>query len=144
MLRTNAKPHQLIKHAKISCSIVSLAFCKLSYRTYWNGPKYLKAEVLRLPQKARTVLVRYLLSGIRILVYSCTGCGMSKIYLCLEDNRSSFSQVSLKSETKDARPYVHKQQFSSVCERHDFQKTKIWLQTTWRWTILFSMLNSWR
>ena len=106
MLRTNTKPHQLIKHAKISYSIVPLVFRKLSYRIYWNGLNggYLKAEVLQVPPKVRTVLVRYLLSGIRILVYSCTGCGTSKIYLCLEDNRSSFSRVSLKSETKDARP----------------------------------------
>ena len=102
MLRTNTKPHQFIKHAKISYSIVALVFRKLSYRIYWNGLNggYLKAEVLQVPPKVRTVLVRYLLSGIRILVYSCTGCGTSKIYLCLEDNRSSFTRVSLKSETK--------------------------------------------
>ena len=37
MLRTNTKPHQLIKHAKISYSIVSLVFRKFSYRTYRNG-----------------------------------------------------------------------------------------------------------
>ena len=37
MLRTNTKPHQLIKHAKISYSIVSLLFHKFSYRTYQNG-----------------------------------------------------------------------------------------------------------
>ena len=37
MLRTNTKPHQLIKHAKISYSIVSLLFHKFSYRTYRNG-----------------------------------------------------------------------------------------------------------
>ena len=42
--------------------------------------------------------------GIGIIVYSCTGYGTSKIYLCLEDNGSSFSQVSLKSKTKDAHP----------------------------------------
>ena len=64
----------------------------------------LKAEVLRVSQKVRTVLVRYLLPGIRILVYSCIGCGTSKIYLCLEDNRSSFSRVSLKSEIRDVCP----------------------------------------
>ena len=56
------------------------------------------------------MLVLYLLSGIRILVYSCTGCSTSKIYLCIEDNRASFSWVSLKSEFKDA--LVHKQSFS--------------------------------
>ena len=37
MLRTNTKPHQLIKHAKISYSIASLVFRKFSYRTYQNG-----------------------------------------------------------------------------------------------------------
>ena len=37
MLRKNTKPHQLIKHAKISYSIVSLVFRKYLYRTYPNG-----------------------------------------------------------------------------------------------------------
>ena len=54
------------------------------------------------------MLDRYLLSEIRILVYSCTEWCTSKIYLCLEDHRSSFSRVSLKSEIKDARPWLHK------------------------------------
>ena len=70
----------------------------------WSEPRYLKAEVLPVPQKVRTMLVQYILSGIRILVHSCTGCGTSTIYLCLKDNRSTFSRVSLKSETKDPRP----------------------------------------
>ena len=37
ILKTNTKPHQLIKHAKVSYSIASLVFFKSSYRTYWNG-----------------------------------------------------------------------------------------------------------
>ena len=37
MLRTNTKPYQLIKHAKISYSIASLVFRKFSYRNYRNG-----------------------------------------------------------------------------------------------------------
>ena len=37
MWRTNPKPHQLIKDAKISYSIVSLVFLKFSYQTYGNG-----------------------------------------------------------------------------------------------------------
>ena len=37
MLRTNTKPRQPIKHAKISYSIVSLVFRKFLYRTYRNG-----------------------------------------------------------------------------------------------------------
>ena len=68
-----------------------------------SKPRYIKTEVLRVHQKLWTLLVGYLLSGIRILVYSCTGCGNSKVYLCLKDNRSSFSWVSLKSEANDAR-----------------------------------------
>ena len=76
----------------------------MQYLTKWSKSIYLKAEALRIPQKVRTVLVWYLLLWIRILVYSCTGCGTSKMYLCLEDNRSSLSWVSLKSEIKDARP----------------------------------------
>ena len=36
MLRTNTKPHQLIKHAKVSYSIVSLVFRKFSCCTYQN------------------------------------------------------------------------------------------------------------
>ena len=34
----------------------------------WSKPRYFKAEVLRVSQKVRTVLVRYLLWGIHILV----------------------------------------------------------------------------
>ena len=37
ILRANTKPHQLIKHAKISYSIVTLVFYKFSYRIFWNG-----------------------------------------------------------------------------------------------------------
>ena len=74
------------------------------YLPKWSKPRYLKVDALQEPQNVRTVLVWYLLPGIRNLVYSCTGCGTSKMYLCLEDNRSSFSRVSLKSKTKDARP----------------------------------------
>ena len=37
MLRTYTKGHQLIKHDKITCSIVSLVFHKFSYQTYRNG-----------------------------------------------------------------------------------------------------------
>ena len=37
MMRTNTKPHHLIKHAKISYFIASLIFRKFSYRTYRNG-----------------------------------------------------------------------------------------------------------
>ena len=80
MLRTNTKPYQLIKHAKISYSIASLVFRKFSYRTYRNGLNrgISKLKVLRASQKVQTVLVRYLLLGICILVHSCTGSGTWK------------------------------------------------------------------
>ena len=91
------KNYQFFKYYKFSCG------------TYRNGlnqgtsnlrnSKYLKKK----KKKKRTVLVWYFLSGIRILVCSCTGCGTSNIYLCVEDNRS-FTRVSSKFETKDARP----------------------------------------
>ena len=96
-LRKNTNPQQLIKHTKISHSIVSLVFRKFLYRTYRNG-------LNRVTQEVWAVLVRYLLLGIRILVHSCTVCGTSKTCLCLENNRSSFFWMSIKSETKDTRP----------------------------------------
>ena len=37
MMRTNTKPYQLTKHAKISYSIVPIVFHKFSCRTYRNG-----------------------------------------------------------------------------------------------------------
>ena len=61
------------------------------------------------------------------LVYFSIGCGTSKFYICLEDNKSSFSRVSLNPKL---RMCVHKQPFSSVCKRYDFQKTKIWRKTS--------------
>ena len=72
----------------------------------WSKPRYLKAVAPHVPQIVWTVLVWCLLSGIRILIYSFTGWFTSKIYLWLEDNRSSFSHVSLKSET-----FFRKQKF---------------------------------
>ena len=89
MLRTNTKPNQLITHAKIY-SIVSLVYISRIFVP--NLPKYSKPSASRLryseyiPQKVRTVLVRYLLSEICILVYSWTGCLTSKIYyICITD-----------------------------------------------------------
>ena len=69
------------------------------YLPKWSKSRYLKAEALQVPQKVWTMLVWYYLLGIRILVYSCTGHGTSKIYLCLGDNRSSF-----KTQKKEVRP----------------------------------------
>ena len=59
MLRTNTKPHQLIKHAKISYSIASIVFLHIfvRYLPKWSKPRYRKAEALLLPQKVQTVTV---------------------------------------------------------------------------------------
>ena len=142
MLRTNAKPHQLIKHAKISYSIASLVFRKFSYRTYRNG-------LNQVPQSWGTPSISK--STNRVSSIPFVGNPHFSILLhrvrylenwfVSQDNRSSFSRVGLKCETKDARLQLRKQPFSSVCERHNFLKTKIWRQTTWRWAILCLMLN---
>ena len=83
--------------------------------------KYLKAEASSSPQKIRAVLVLYLLSGIPILVCSWTGCGTSKIYLCLKDSRSSFSWWV---ENPKLRAHVHEHPFSSARKRYVIWKTK--------------------
>ena len=90
MLRKDTKPRQLIKHANLFHSLTCILQIFVPNLLKWSKPRYLKAEVLRVLQKVRNVLVRYLLSGICILGYSCTGCNTSKIYLCREDNSSQF------------------------------------------------------
>ena len=99
----------ITRSTRISFLIASLAFCRFSCVAYQNGlheipQNGLQRDTLQVPQKIQTVLVWYLLLRIRILVYSWTGCGISKMYLCLKDNRSLFFGVSLKFKTKDARP----------------------------------------
>ena len=91
------KFHQLIKHTKISYSIASLVFYKFSCMTYRNGlnrgtsgkgtPGTLKCtiRVSQIPS----------VGNFNILMYRVW---YLKIYLCLVDNRSSFSRVSLKYE----------------------------------------------
>ena len=81
MLRINAKPHphQLIKHAKISYAFL-ISYVFLTFTCILQI-----FEVLGVSQKVRNVLVLYLLSGIHILVYSCTRCSTLKIYLCLKE-----------------------------------------------------------
>ena len=137
MLRTNTKPHHLIKHAKISYFIASLVFHKFWYRTYRNGLNQVPQSWGPLgPQKIRVVLVLYLFSKIFILLCSCTGCGTSKICLYLKDNRSSFSWLSWNP---NLRTRVHKHPFCYACEKYVLLKTKIW-----RWINLDLRLNSWR
>ena len=149
--RTNTKPHELIKHAKnfLLYSFTCIPQFFVHHLPKWSKLSYLKAEAFQVPQKLWTELVWYLLLGIRTSVYSCTVCGTSKIYLCLEDNRSSLSRVSLKSETKDACPetvvlfyffcffvfalfYLRK-----IC----FSENKNLTSNSWRWTNLHLTLK---
>ena len=107
VLRTNTKPQQLTKHTKISYSIASLAFRKVSCGTYRNGlnqgaTKLRHYKYSKSTNRVSLIPFAWNLHFI-ILACSCIGCGTSNIYLCLEDNRSSFSWVSLKSKTKHVR-----------------------------------------
>ena len=105
-LRRYAKFHQLNQtHWNVvTYSFPGFPYLFEQYLPKWSTLRYLKADEFDLSQKVRTVLVWYLLLGIRILVYPCTECGTSIIHFCLEDNTSSFSWMSLKSETTEARP----------------------------------------
>ena len=87
------------------------------------------------------MLVWYLLLGIHIIVYSCTGCSTSKICLCLEDNRLSFSRMSLKSENTGTRPQTAVLfGLQNIC----FSENKNLTSNSWRWTNLYLTFNSWR
>ena len=104
MLRTNTKPHQLIKHAKISYSIVSLVFRKFLYRTYRNCLKWV-------PQRWSTVSTSKSTNDVSSIPFVWNLHFSILLHrvrylenLCLEDNRSLFSRVGLKSETKDVSP----------------------------------------
>ena len=93
VLRTYTKYHQLIKLTKISYSIVSLAFRKFSSVTYRNvlnrgtskpgHSKYFK--------KYRPCRYYVFCREFSFKQLFWTRCGTSKIYLCLEGDRSSFS-----------------------------------------------------
>ena len=106
VLRTNTKPCQLIKHAKISYSITPLLFCKFLYWTYQNG-------LHQVPQNWGTPSTSKSTNGVSsipfvqnmdfsILLHRVR-C-LKNLFMITEDNRSSFSQVSLKSETEDMHP----------------------------------------
>ena len=113
VLKINTKFYQLIKHAEISYYIASLVFYRFSCLTYsevpqgWGTPDTSKS-MRRVSYWLNyfVCLIIITLLEICILVYLCTGCGTLKIHLCLEDNRSSFSRVGLKSETKDTRLWI--------------------------------------
>ena len=105
VLRTNAKPQQLIKHIKISYSLTSLASRDFSRRTYRNGLNRGASKLKPSKYSKSTNRVGWIpFVGNRILLYSYTGCVTSKNYLCLGDHRSSLCWVNLKSKTKDAHP----------------------------------------
>ena len=134
VLKINTKFHQFIKHAKISYSIASLVFYKFLCVTYPNDLNQ-GTSSLGTP-KGWAVLVKYLSSGICIFVCSWRWYSASKIYLFLEDNRSSFSRVSLKSETKDGK--------KKLKDNTNFWKKNLTSSSSSRWANLYITLNSWR
>ena len=86
MLRKNTKPHQLIKHVKISYSIVSLVFRKYLYRTYPNGLNQV-AQSWGTPSIWKSTNRASSIPFVENPHFSILlqGCGTSKIYLCLEE-----------------------------------------------------------
>ena len=104
-MRRLTKPHELVKHAKTSYSIATLEFRKFSCGTYriglnrgpqsWGTPSTSKStyRVSLIPFVGNPSF-SILLHRVRYL----------KNLFILEDNRSPFSWVSLKSKPKDGRP----------------------------------------
>ena len=103
MLRTNTKPHQLIKHAKISYSIASLAFRKFSYRTYQNGLSQVPQTwgTPSISKKMNRVSSIHFVKNPHFSVLLHRMRYLENLFMSRK-NRLSFSCVSLKSETKDA------------------------------------------
>ena len=119
MLKTNKKPYRLIKHAKISYSIISVVFGKFSCGTYQNGLNRGASKLRR--SKYPTLKSTNRVSLITLVGYPHFSILLHRLWylknLCLEDNRSSFSRLSLKPKL---RTRAHKRPFSSVCGRHDY------------------------
>ena len=106
ILRANTKPHQLIKHAKISYSISFAShfhshFYFANFRTEPTEMVWTEVPQNWCVSTNNSKSTNRENPHFSVLMHRVR---TSKIYLCLEDNRSSFSRVSLKSETKDARP----------------------------------------
>ena len=106
MLRTNKKLCQLIKHAKISYSITPLLFCKFLYWTYQNGLHQVHQN-WGTPSTSKSTNCVSSIPFVQNMDFSIllhrVRC-LKNLFMITEDNRSSFSQVSLKSETEDMHP----------------------------------------
>ena len=90
--------------------------------------KCLEAEALLGPQKIQAVLVPYLLSGIYILVCSCTGvfilvCSVPQKFICVSKITGHHFPGSV--ENPKLRTRIHKQPFSSACKKYVLRKTKV-------------------
>ena len=103
------------KRTEISYSMSSLVSRKVLCVTCQNSVNWVtsRPKHSKYLKNVQTVLVWYLLSRILILVYSCTD--TSSLYSCLEDNTSTFYRVRILK----LRTLVHKQPFSSACERYN-------------------------
>ena len=113
----------------------SAKFCVVPTEMIWT-------EVLQsrgTPSTSRSIKCVILIpfgGNLHFFVCSCTGCGTSKIYLCLEDNRSSFSQVSLRSDTKDPFPYIA---VHSCLPKMWFLENKNLMSNSWRHKFIFDI-----
>ena len=103
ILRTNTEPHQIIKLVKISYSIASFVFHKFSYRTYRNGLNQV-TQSWGTPSTSKSTNHVSSIPFVGNLHFSIFLHRVRYLKNLFMSQRSSFSWVSLKSETKDGHP----------------------------------------
>ena len=109
-------------HTKIFYFIALLVFCKFSYWNYRNGLNQVPQSWGPLSsQKNWAVLLLYLLLEIRILV--CAQGALRQKFVCVSEIAGHHFPGWV--ENPKLRTHVHKQPFSSACEKYILQKTKI-------------------
>ena len=142
MFRTNTNSRQLIKHAKISYSIVSLVHHKFLYQTYRNG-------LNQVPQSWGTPSISKSTSHVSSILFVANPhftillhrvWYLQNLFMCRRTGHHFPGWVWNPKPRTRVHDSINKL-FSSVCERYDFRKTKIWRQTASRWTILCLMLK---
>ena len=102
-----------------------MSMMELTFKYYIWQFIQMKSFSPNVAQKIRAVLVLYLLSGIRILVCLCTGCGTSK-FICVSKITGHHFRGWV--ENPKLRTPVHKQEFSSACTKYVLRKTKIYIK----------------
>ena len=144
VLKTNTKPHQLIKDVKISYCIVSLVFRKCSCGAYRNGLNWGTSKLRDTPSTTkgtnRVSLIPFVTNPHFSILLRRVWC-LKNLFMSRREQVIIFPGWVYNPKL---RARVHKQLFSFVCQRYDFRKTKIWRQTSWKWTNLWLTLNRWR